>query len=256
MTMRIQSVLFTLMAWFWPCLPGSGDEIVFQQGRDGYTGAQDTTLRGDPPEIATHNFGAAETLLVSGVPWGGWKCVTLIRFDQITGTASNQVPVGAKVIAARLELHKIQDAPKDQGQYEAAGADAVISLYPLRTDFVAGTGTGRSPEKAACFSYRCFAPELPTYWGIHNQIENGPVADLDYDSRMRVKSPLLPRKTNVWMSWDITPIVSGWLQQPASNHGLYLVTHGYWIGAEFDSSEAAVMSNRPRLVVKFVPLAK
>lgn len=229
------------------------DELIFQNGVGGYASAQDVTLQGEPEENAKFNYGDDDKLSVSGVPWGGSKELGLIRFDQITGASSHQIPPGAIIVSARLELHKIEDKPKNEDQYEQEGKDAMISAFSMLRHFDAGRSLGAAEEKAACFSYRAFSGEFPTYWGDKNQIENGPVADVDYDSWKPANSPLRPGESDIWMTWDVTNIVDIWVQHPELNHGLYLKTYGYWIGAQFDSSDAGDQQHRPRLIVEFEP---
>lgn len=230
-----------------------GTEIVFQKGLNGYNGVHDTTIRADPARVETANYAHSDTLMVSGVPWGGAKAMALIRFDRIIGAGPFQIPTSAIIDSARLELHKLDDTPGNTGQYEEEGNHAVVVAYPMKTHFEFGSSNGDTETNAVCFAYRAFHPDLPVYWGDKNQDEKGPVRDVDYDasSRLTAICRMCPDEKDVWMTWDITKMVKDWMERPESNQGVFLVTCGYWIGAKFSSSESVHQENRPRLVVEF-----
>ena len=85
---------------------GTTGTATFQQGSGGYSSTQDTYLREASP---TTGFGAAKTLVVdTDEPSGSArKTHGLLRFDNIVGTGSGQIPAGATVTSATLSLRTV-----------------------------------------------------------------------------------------------------------------------------------------------------
>ena len=77
--------------------------VTIKQGVNGYTGTVDTMLRQDAP---TSRSGTATALNLDSDDPGGtahWS-EALLRFDNLVGTDANQVPTGAHVLSATLNL--------------------------------------------------------------------------------------------------------------------------------------------------------
>jgi VCBS repeat-containing protein len=73
--------------------------VTFQQGANGYFGAVDTILKENK---ATLSFGDA-AVLRSALD-GAKDSDALLRFDQLFGTGPGQIPVGAQIVSATLQL--------------------------------------------------------------------------------------------------------------------------------------------------------
>jgi hypothetical protein len=89
----------------------AGTVVVFRQGLNGYTGTQDTQLQENAPnnDLGATNFIVLDTDLVTG---GGLDAAQgLLRFDNVVGPATNQVPPGVTVVRATLTLQT--DDPSD-----------------------------------------------------------------------------------------------------------------------------------------------
>lgn len=90
----------------------------FQQGINDYAGTFDANLRETSPD---ENFASEDTLWSDASDVGKANATqTLIRFDGIIGAATNQVPFGARIICAMLDLSSVgTDAMGDGGQIYA-----------------------------------------------------------------------------------------------------------------------------------------
>ncbi len=223
-------------------------EIIFQDGLDQYNGASDTTLYGQREDQQSFNYGGKNTIDVAGVRHGGMKSLGLIQFSDLE--ALKGVPLRTKIKKATLRLYKTGQ-PTDNGQYEKVRpADRVIRIHPVLKPWNAGTQQGEVEEGSATYSYREHRQENPQFWGDANQIEDGPVPGVDFDTSRSVSSPLIT-EPDTWMEWDITPIAQGWINDPSSNHGVFLTALSYYVGAYFASCEAEDPSKRPQLVIEY-----
>lgn len=92
-------------------LPGMS--VTFRQGLNSYAGTQDTELRQNAPDTAhgATNFVLVDNDLVNGGPLESGQ--GLLRFDDIVGTGSNQVPPGATIVRATLTIQT--DDPSSDG---------------------------------------------------------------------------------------------------------------------------------------------
>ena len=81
-------------------LPGP-QTVSFQQGVGGYAGTVDTCLREDDP---TANNSALNSLKIDELDADG-PAQGLIRFDNIFGSGPGQIPTGATILSATLELN-------------------------------------------------------------------------------------------------------------------------------------------------------
>lgn len=72
----------------------------FQEGRGGYDGTVDTTLALNAPG-STQNV---NPLITIDGPTDGTTRVGLLKFDEVFGTAANQIPAGAQILWAQLYL--------------------------------------------------------------------------------------------------------------------------------------------------------
>jgi len=101
---------------FW--LPAAHATASFQQGVGGYTGTQDANLQQHNPDL---NFATAASIGVDFADAGGTNTTQgLVWFQDIIGTGANQVPPGALIHAAVLELFSTgPDAMGDGGAFHA-----------------------------------------------------------------------------------------------------------------------------------------
>lgn len=211
-------------------------EIVFQNGLDGYEGTRGVNIKGAPEELRRKNFQEASEWLIAGVPHGGHRSLLLLAFSGLTGEKG--IPAGAKVIRATLELYKVRDI-EDDGQYRP---NSVINVYRLLTPFY--------PEEST-FDERTSLRASEQFWGDRNSIEDGPVADIDFDKASGVSARLTGGDEDSWMSWDVTETAARWIRNPKDNHGFLIMANAYWIGGYFASASFDDISLRPRLVVEF-----
>ncbi|WP_396610542.1 DNRLRE domain-containing protein [Haloferax sp. S1W] len=111
------------------------ETVTFQQGTDGYAGTVDTYLQEDSPSA---NNASATTLNVdSDDPNGTNRDVhALVRFENVVGADSGQVPVGTTVTSATLtvqttnngdgaSLHRMLTAWTDTDTWETFGGDGI-----------------------------------------------------------------------------------------------------------------------------------
>lgn len=224
---------------------GFSKQIVFQKGLNGYDGVSDTYLNGYHKYREANSYGGSEVLNALGVPWGGLKQPTLIRFESLVGTNPNQIPEGAVITSARLELYKIR--------VDGTTADYMIYAHQMLRDWNAGTAVDTMQEGSTCYQYHTYSKNNPEKWGTeeYDAKDERPVRGKDYISNPPVASLPIGTDLNVWMSFDVTNMVQQWVSGEAENHGLLLRAGGYWVGAAFFSSEVRDQKLRPKLVVEY-----
>src|SRR5690606_4461017 len=84
----------------------SEGEFIFEENRNGYTGTHDTWLNtGNDVESV---FGLASLFEWDGDNAGGAN-IGLLRFDNIIGTGTNQIPPTATINSARLVLNLVNE---------------------------------------------------------------------------------------------------------------------------------------------------
>ncbi len=116
-------------------LVGSKLQTTFRQGAGGYTGTSDTMVLQSSPGARNGN---AATLSVDGDdPSGsGQSTQTLLRFDGIFGDGKGQVPLGAEIVSATLELtttdkgtgaslHRLLTSWTENDTWSAFGGDGI-----------------------------------------------------------------------------------------------------------------------------------
>lgn len=224
-------------------------EIILQNGLDGYEGASDATLNGQVESTRVLNYGHADTLKVAGVPNGGMRQLGLIQFGDLVKAGG--IPKGAVIQSARLELYKVKDAGNEETFAKLQPSQRFLHAYLVRQPWKAGTSDGAADDEGVTFSHRNPQGEIPSFWGQANQIEAGPVADVDYDATKPATSPLEQGSEGQWVSWDVTRFVQQWLENPETNHGVLLLARGYYTGAYFASCESGDAQLRPRLVISY-----
>src|SRR5207244_7116423 len=74
---------------------------AFQQGVAGYTGTHDTQISAGNVDTTG---GSLTTVSVAGPGATGGQTEGLIRFDNLFGTGTGQIPIGAKINAAALTV--------------------------------------------------------------------------------------------------------------------------------------------------------
>ncbi len=232
-----------------PLAPLFAGEIVFQNGLDGYNEAVDTTLAGTNDRAKMANYGGDPVLRVGGVAVGGLRQLGLIRFDGLT--EPGRIPPGAKIVSAWLELHKV-DEPKDSGQYDRVPvANRVVAAHPMLRSWSAGQERGKPSAEGATFTTRGSTGGLEEFWGEAQQMEDGPVKEVDYDPAIAARAALTPGSGNIWMRWNLTALVQGWVANPDTNHGVLLTARSFYVGSYFASCEAESAELRPKLVVEY-----
>lgn len=197
-------------------VPTNTPTASFRQDVNGYTNVHDTRLRADTPDVE------GSTLTSAFVDWTGSKDHVLIRFDDIIGSNPGQIPAGARVEAAMLDLATVVgNGYGDGGQFFAMLTpwDAT-NTWNVMVDGITADGV----EAAA----------TPT--------------------TVAGSAALNPNVCGGFMSFDVTPDVQAWSAGARNNYGWAILP---WVnggdGWAVSMSEAGNESERPRLRVFYTP---
>lgn len=150
---------------------------TFRQGLAGYSGARDTQLSQESPDSA---FGSSLALSVdsdtsSSLP-GSQQSQALIRFDDIFGSAPNQLPTNATIHSAKLLLHTPLNASgTDNDSDDTFGVHRMISSWSdAATWNSAVNGIGFDGVEAASAASFSAVPDVdggPTIFDVTADIE-------------------------------------------------------------------------------------
>ena len=232
-----------------PVMRRGAETVTFQQGLNDYSSCADTLLRGTSEAAKIVNYGSSETVDTYGVPWGGGKRPSLIRFGDLFGEGLYQVPTDAAILSAEIELYVYSQL--------TLNSDDELRLYPMYSEWTEGTSDGSSEDGASCYSYRAYrsdgdyANHPEDAWDTDGAVHDGPTKyGVDYDYTDKYSHVLDPCDTAGWISIDITDEVQAWQAGSCDNNGFYVYLNGNWQWCYFYSSEYSTdTSLRPRLVV-------
>ncbi len=201
-------------------VPAGTSVATFRYGVNGYTGAVDTFVRTSTPDS---NYVANVTMFCD------WSATTtgdndqlLFRFDNIVGTATNQVPFGSTVHAAMFDVGSVaSQANGDGGQF-----------------------------------FRVLQPwnESTTTWNTwNNGIQNDGVETATTPTGYAGSPALEPNVQAGYQSFELTSDVQAWING-AQNYGWALLpwTNG-GDGWAIATAESTTERDRPQLRVYFTP---
>jgi hypothetical protein len=190
--------------------------MTFRQGLNGYSGAIDTELRQADP-ATPQDTNALMTIDADDPNGSGNDTQGLLKFDGLFGSAAGQVPAGARITSAMLLLNV--------------------------TDFGSGFTV-----------HRMIAPWISgATWA---SLTNGVSLD-DAESEVFTLASAGANASAAaigtgTLHLDVTEAVQAWIAG-APNNGLLLRPFaGASNGVDLSTSEAAVQSERPTLVVRFI----
>ncbi|HMC11049.1 MAG TPA: DNRLRE domain-containing protein, partial [Pirellulaceae bacterium] len=193
---------------------------TFRQGSGGYTGAHDTHIRADQ---AAGSFGTATILTADldtdGGTAGNQPVQSLVRFDNVIGSAAGQIPSGANIASAKLIL--FSDS--------ATGGETTnpIEIHRMLTSW----------------------SESSTWNSLSGGIStNGVEAASAYDFAGTPATLAHP-----WF-FDVTDTVQSWANGGANFGWAVMPTGGD--DYRFNSSEAATVNFRPGLEITYLLMSQ
>ena len=263
--MCTKRILFACLGMFLTGLSSTAmgqTTVTFQQGVDGYNGLTEiyTGLLGVGVGDVNGDGNAQTDGNINSVTLGsefaavfldgrynraenaGGDTQGLFRFDDIFGSGAGQIPPGARIISANMELTTA--AIPNSGTNEAPHVVARLLVPFDANSNYAATGRG--------LRFAQGEPE-PTGGQRLEPVPTGETARPLAGGFVNVTSPVLGGTItlaagNVGRA-DITKIVQEW-QSGAANHGV-VVLSGTQNGWGINTSSAATAANRPRLSVVF-----
>ena len=116
--------------------------VTFQQGVNGYTGTVDTELHS---AIPTTQLSAEDTIRVDQLDFEGFsfgEAQGLIRFDDLVGSGSGQIPVGSTIVDANLTVYVLErsKSPTPFSQFATSVIDFSSEWDPNDTGAVETLG--------------------------------------------------------------------------------------------------------------------
>ena len=165
------------------------------------------------------NYGSSNSLYV--YDWGSDSDYhSLLQFDL------GGIPYGATIHSAQLMLY--------QNTNSAGGGS--VGVHRITRNWVEGNGNGST------------APGVT--WNESNTGLPWTTPGGDFTGEADAVTTI-PAGTKDWISWDITGLVSGWVNDVFPNNGLALVPESSNANAYFDSSDATNPALRPKLTVTY-----
>ena len=206
---------------FW--LPPGEAAVSFRQGVNGYASAIDTRIRQTTPDATGDGLGSffVDAEVTSGQ---GDQDQVLIRFDQIIGTETNQVPAGARIDAAVIDLASVVgNAAGDGGRFFA-----MLSPWDGTATWNTLVGGIQTDGTEAALT--------PTV------VAGSPGLD--------------PNVQGAFNTFEVTTDVQAWANGTRTNYGWAILPWpGGGDGWGISSSEAATERERPQLRVFFTASA-
>jgi hypothetical protein len=148
----------------------------------------------------------------------------LVRFDDIVGEIAGQVPVGARVLSARLRLASTTSNAQGDG----------ARLYPMLTPW----------------------SETDTFNSLVGGVNADGAEAADTFTAAAGNPSLSPNVQGGWHDFDVTTDVQAWVLGELDNNGwLFDFWDNGTDGWGFQSSEAAVENERPRLEIFYTTYA-
>ena len=256
--MRKHGIHYVTVLMIALCVAGSAlaDQIIFQDGLNGYGSTRDATLYGG--SALRGNFGGHVELWAMGAPYGGHLKPGLIRFDDTFGPGANQVPDGVLITSAKMYLYAGWVYP-----YEWF----YVGLWSMESPWVEGSDVGNAEEGASCGEarrYRAdgdYANHPEDAWGTDGLARPGtatgdihwclgPARGVDFPDAVWVDTTVIPSSPG-WMEFDVTNQVRGDYEGSLDSWGYYMQAAGYWQGAIFHSSDSPYDPCRPKLIVDY-----
>ena len=205
---------------FW--VPAGTAAASFRQGVNGYAEAFDTTIRRNAPDdnFATLDYAACDAIL-SGTTNNPQQI--LMRFDNIIGTGAGQIPPGAQIHAAILDLASIRS------NAQGAGGQIYSLLQPW--------------------------DDTSTTWNTWaNGISPNGVEAAATPTATAGFAALAPLVQGGFHFFEVTPDVAAWVSGARTNYGWAILPwagggDGWGIGL----AESGVPNERPQLRVYFTP---
>jgi hypothetical protein len=195
---------------------GSVSVASFRQNVNGYASAQDTRIREDSPDLQ------AGTATAVFVDYAGSHDEVLVRFDDILGTGTSQIPPNSLIEAAMLDM-------------------ATVS----------GNGYGDGGQFFAMLSPW---DDTATWNSMVNGIQTDDVEAASTPTASAGTAALNPNVCGGYMSWEVTPDVQTWASGARLNYGWAILP---WVngsdGWAVSMSESANENERPQLRVYYIP---
>ncbi len=216
--------------------------VVLQEGLDGYAGTTDAYLRGRSG-YADRNFGGNSVLFV-GAEVTPTDFRSLIRFDLASLVAPEQYSF------AKAELSLFENAT-------AGAASLTMDVFRMDGAWVEGNSNNAVEIGAVCANYRAYNT-VP--WS--NTADNGMLGDFyDRDAsglneRDSPYATLAVDNVNGWKTWDVTDLVTQWLNGTYENQGFLILSQDAAAGTSrrfYNSEYTSVPDRRPKLTLTYVP---
>lgn len=202
-------------------LPAGTASASFRQGVNDYTSASDTRIRQNAP---TTEFSTVNGVFVDAEVTGGSPNPeqVLLRFDNIIGSEPNQIPAGARIHAAILDLAStIGNAMGDGGTFHAM-------LQPWQ--------------------------DTSNWDELLNGVSTDDVEAAAAPTATAGNATLNPNVQAAFLSFEMTADVQNWSSGTRTNYGWVVVPWpGGGDGWGFGTAEQAAEQNRPRLRVYYTP---
>ncbi len=189
------------------------EPVVFQQNRNGYTGTQDTELRGAAPGVVQ---GVTATFVTVDLSDAGGISQGLLRFDGLFGPDTGQIPVGATILSARLTLTHGNGATPDGD---------LVNVHRMLVPWDESTATYNSLGAGVAA----------------NDVEAVAAPDFVINSAGIT--------TGAKLTFDVARSVQAWASGAANLGWAMLPTGGN--GYRWDASESSAPDSQPRLEVLF-----
>ncbi len=192
-------------------------EVILQEGRDGYTGTEDTYISSGQPNV---NFGASDTLsLCRRCPTGPQDRYVLIRFD-----LARAIPSGAEIQYAWLGLNLVS---------RSGGKGMYARSYELWRPW---SESGATWQQAAA--------------GQPWHTPGAGSANVDRSAEWYGQGSVI--RVGRWLRVDISDFARRWQQNPSRNFGVILLPFGTERTIyQFASSEYPDVARRPMLIVGY-----
>ncbi len=189
--------------------------LEFQNGVAGYTGCQDSiVVQQDPDAVLTWSFIGVD------LPSSHSELHSLIRFDSILGTGNRRIPVGSRIISARLIVQC--NNPGNPPRFHRILIPWTKSLATWNNPFHTSNSTpGIQPDDIETSS-----------------------SGISYGSGTL---------STGFQQFDITTMVQEW-SNGMPNWGFAWLPTGY-NAFTIDTSESTTIANRPKLSVTYSPPA-